>query len=161
MTERNLLPEPAVRFANTDRRFSAGLRGKQRDRLVVTVRNYGGNDLKKDWKIRGGTPELRLHLAQQGVSEEMIRRAITVSLRRLSQKDYDGITAVIKQIPLEHFSTTAEGGGTQGAKVSPPVVTLQSTPPPSTISATPASSRTSSQQGTSRSHPLVDLTQPE
>jgi hypothetical protein len=41
----------------------------QRDRLVVTVRKYGGIDLKKEWKIRGGTPELRLHLAQQGVSE--------------------------------------------------------------------------------------------
>ena len=154
VTKSTPLPAPAPRFANTDRRFSAGLRGKQRDRLVVNVRNFGGQDLKKEWEARAGTPELRLHLAQQGVSEELIRRAITVSLRRLTQKDYDGITAVIKQIPLVHFSASAEERGNQDAQVHPQVVTIQSTPPPSSSSArnTPASSRTSSHQGTSRSH---------
>jgi hypothetical protein len=157
------LPAPAPRFANTDRRFSAGLRGKQRDRLVVTVRNFGGKDLKKRWEARAGTPELRLHLAQQGVSEELIRRAITVSLRRLTQKDYDGISSVIRQIPLVHFSTSTEERGTPDVQVHPPVVTIQSTTPPSSSSVrnTLDSSRNSSHQGTSRSHPLVDLTQPE
>ena len=102
------LPAPAPRFANTDRRFSAGLRGKQRDRLVVTVFNFGGKELKKEWKARAGTPELRLHLAQQGVSEEMIRRAITASLRRMGQREYEGISSVIRQIPLVHFVTSTE-----------------------------------------------------
>jgi hypothetical protein len=76
----------------------------------------------------------------------MIRRAITVSLRRLTQKDYDGITAVIKQIPLVHFSASAEKRGNRDAQVNTPVVTIQPTPPPSSSARnTPASSRTSSQ----------------
>ena len=103
-----------------------------------------------------------MEFAQQGVSEEMIRRAITVSLRRIGQREYDGISSVIRQIPLVHFATSTEERGTPDVQVNPPVVTIQSTPPPSSSSArnTLDSSRTSSHQGTSRSHPLVDLTQP-
>ena len=67
------LPAPAPRFANTDRRFSAGLRGKQRDRLVVTVRNFGGKDLQKRWEARAGTPELHLHLAQHSWVNKIIK----------------------------------------------------------------------------------------
>ena len=78
----------------------------------MTVRNFGGKDLQKRLEARAGTPELRLHLAQQGVSEELIRRAITVSLRRLAQKDYNGISSVIRQIPLVHFSAPTEERGT-------------------------------------------------
>ena len=32
----------AVAFANTDQRFFKGLRGKQRDRMIAMVRNFGG-----------------------------------------------------------------------------------------------------------------------
>jgi hypothetical protein len=41
----------APAFASKDRRFTAGLRGKQRDRLVVTVRNFVGKDLQKRWEF--------------------------------------------------------------------------------------------------------------
>ena len=41
------LPAAAPAFASNDRRFSAGIRGKRRDDLVWTVRNFGGKDLKK------------------------------------------------------------------------------------------------------------------
>jgi hypothetical protein len=44
------LQAPAPAFASNDRRFSAGIRGNLRDKLVVIVRNFGGNDLKKRWK---------------------------------------------------------------------------------------------------------------
>jgi hypothetical protein len=30
-----------VAFANIDRRFSAGLRGKERDKMIALARNYG------------------------------------------------------------------------------------------------------------------------
>ena len=33
----------------------------------------------------------------------MIRRMITVSIRKLTQKDYDGISTVIGQIPLAYL----------------------------------------------------------
>jgi hypothetical protein len=99
------LPAAAHAFASNDRRFSAGIRGKQRDDLVWMVRNYGGKNLKKRWESRAGDSELQLHLAQQGVSEEMIKRAITVSIRRLTQKDYDGISSEIRKILLMHFAT--------------------------------------------------------
>jgi hypothetical protein len=87
LSKDTLLPAPAPAFASNDRRFSAGIRGKLRDKLVVMVRNFGGKDLKK--RCRAGDSELQLHLAEQGVSEEMIRRMITVSIRRLTQKYYD------------------------------------------------------------------------
>ena len=72
----------------------------------MTAWNFDGKDLKKRWEAIAGTPELSLHFA--GVSEELIRRAITVSLRRLTQKDYDCISSVIQQFPLVHFSTSTE-----------------------------------------------------
>ena len=128
------LPAAAPAFASNAMRFSNGIRGKMRDDLVWTVRNFGGKDLKKRWEARAGTPELRLHLAQQGVSEELIRRAITVSLRRLTQKDYDGISSVIRQIPLVHFSTSTEERETPDVQMHPHVVTIQSTTPPSSSS---------------------------
>jgi hypothetical protein len=92
----------------------------------------------------------------------MIRRAITVSIRRLTQKDYDGISSVIRQIPLVHFATPPEERESPDRQVNPPVVTIQSTPPNSSSLArnTLDLSRLSSRRGTSRSHPLVDLTQP-
>ena len=93
----------------------------------------------------------------------MIRRMITVSIRKLTQKDYDGISTGIRQIPLIHFATPPEESGGRDAQVNPPVVTIQSTPPNSSSLArnTLDLSRHSSRLGTSRSHPLVDLTQPE
>jgi hypothetical protein len=36
------LPAPAPAFANTDMRFSAGIRGKLIDKMIVMVRNFGG-----------------------------------------------------------------------------------------------------------------------
>ena len=41
-----LLPAPAPAFANTDRRFSAGIKGKQRDKMIAMVR--------KRWESRSG-----------------------------------------------------------------------------------------------------------
>ena len=95
----------AVAFANTDQRFSKGLRGKQRDRMIAMVRNFGGWDMKKKWEIRAGDAELKLHLERKGVSRDLIRKMITVSSGRLSKKDYDGIAGVIKEIPLVNFAT--------------------------------------------------------
>jgi hypothetical protein len=85
-----LLPAP-VGFANINRRFSTGLRGKQRDKMIALVRNYGEWDLKKKWDSRTGDSELRLHLAEKGVSRDLIRKMSTVSIRKLTKKDYDGI----------------------------------------------------------------------
>ena len=41
------LTAAASAFASNDRRFTAGIRGKRRDDLVWTVRNFGGKDLMK------------------------------------------------------------------------------------------------------------------
>jgi hypothetical protein len=73
-----LLPAP-VAFANTDRRFSAGIKGNQRDKMIALVRNYGAWDLKKKWESRTGDSQLRLHLAEKGVSMGLIRKIITMS----------------------------------------------------------------------------------
>ena len=58
----------AVAFANTDQRFSKGLRGKQRDRMIAMVKNFGGWELQKEWKLRAGDSDLTLHLERKGVS---------------------------------------------------------------------------------------------
>ena len=42
-----LLPALAPAFANTDRRFSAGIRGKLRDKMIVMVRDFSEWDLMK------------------------------------------------------------------------------------------------------------------
>ena len=102
-----LLPV-AVAFANTDQRFSKGLRGKLRDKMIAMVRNFGGWEIKKKWELRAGDNDLRLHLEGKGVSRDLIRKMITVSARRLSKMDYDGIATVIKQIPLINFASPPE-----------------------------------------------------
>ena len=157
-----LVPAP-VAFASTDRRFSKGLRGKQRDKMIALVRNYGAWDLKKKWESRTGDSELRLHLEGKGVSRDLIRKMITVSVRKLTRTDYDGIATVIKQIPLAYFATPPEESRGRDAGVNPPVVTIQSTPPHSSSQARKTSDypRHSSHTGTSISHPLEDLAQPE
>jgi hypothetical protein len=73
-----------------------------------------------------------------------------------------GTSTVIIQIPLAYFGTPPEESR-RDAGVSPPVVTIQSTPPHSSSLAKNTSDypRHSSHTGTSRSHPLVELTQHE
>jgi hypothetical protein len=68
---------------------------------------------------RAGDNELKLHLM------------VTVSARRPSKMDYDGIAAVIKQIPRINLVTPPEESRGSKARVNPPVVTIQTTPPQS------------------------------
>ena len=56
-------------------------------------------------ELRAGDEELRLHLERKGVSRALIRKMVTVSTRKLSKKDYDGIAAVTNVIPLGNFNT--------------------------------------------------------
>ena len=70
-------------------------RGKLRDKMIAMVRNFGGWEIKKKWELRAGDNDLRLHLEGKGVSRDLIRKMITVSARRLSKMDYDGIATVI------------------------------------------------------------------
>jgi hypothetical protein len=58
-----LLLAPAPAFANTDRRFS-GIKGKQRDKMIAMVRNFGAWELKKKWESRSGDSEMRLNLTR-------------------------------------------------------------------------------------------------
>jgi hypothetical protein len=88
--------------------FSKGLRGRQRDRMIAIVQNFGGLEIQKNWEIMAGDNELKLHMEGKRVSRNLIRKMITVSVRRLSKKDYGGIAAVIKEIPLINFATPPE-----------------------------------------------------
>ena len=63
------------------------------------------------------------------MSRDLIRKMITVSSRRLSKKDYEGIAAVIKEIPLINFATPPEESRGSEPRVNPPVVTIQTKPP--------------------------------
>jgi hypothetical protein len=132
--------------------------------MIALVRNSGAWDLKKKWESRSGDSELRLHLADKVVSRDLIRKMITVSIRKLTQKDYDDISTVIRQIPVACLATPPEESGGRDAGVSPPVVTIriQSTPHHSSILArnTLDYPRHSSHTGTSRSHPLVVEVEP-
>ena len=71
--------------------------------MIAMVRNYGVWELKKKWELRAGDNELRLYLEGKGVSSDLLRKMITVTARRLTKKDYDGLATVIEQIPLIHF----------------------------------------------------------
>ena len=71
--------------------------------MVAMVKNFGGWETERKWDLRAGDAELRLHLERKGVSR--IRIMVTVSARKLSKKDYDGIAAVTNVIPLGNFNT--------------------------------------------------------
>jgi hypothetical protein len=79
----------------------------------------------KKWELRAGDNELKLHLEGKGVSRDLISKMITLSVSRLSKKDYDGIAAVIKEIPLINFATPPEESIGSRVRVNSPVVTIQ------------------------------------
>ena len=99
--------------------------------MIAMVKNFGGWETQKKWELRAGDAELRLHLERKGVSRDLIRKMITVSSRRLSKKDYEGIAAVIKEIPLINFATPPEESRGSEARVNSPQVTAQAMPPQS------------------------------
>ena len=47
--------------------------------MAHKVKDFGGKELQKEWKLRGSDTDLRLHLERQGVSRDMIRRVVTVT----------------------------------------------------------------------------------
>jgi hypothetical protein len=119
--------------------------------MIAMVKNFGR------WETQAPPGE-------EGVSRDLIRKMITVYSRRLSKKDYEGIAAVIKEIPLINFKTPPEDSKGSEANVNSPVVTAQTKPPQLSNHSrnnleTPRHS--SSQGGTSRSYPLAELTQLE
>ena len=77
----------------------------------------------------------------------MIRRVVTVTAKHISRKDYDGIVAVTKLIPLVNFKTPPVASRSSEASViHNPVVTAQTKLPKATNHSrnTPAASRLSS-----------------
>ena len=64
-----------VAFSSKDQRFSKGLRGKERDRMIAMVKNFGGWETQKKWELRAEDAELRLHLERKGVSSDLIRKS--------------------------------------------------------------------------------------
>ena len=92
-----------VAFTSNDQRFYMDAAIRERSRMAFKVKAFGGRELQKEWKLRCSDADLRLHLERQGVSRDMIRRMVMVSARHLSRKDYDGIVAVTKLIPLVNF----------------------------------------------------------
>ena len=106
--------------------------------------------------------DLRLHLERKGVSRDLIRKMVTVSVRKLSKKDYEGIVSMTQLIPLINFKTPPEDSRGSEARVTHnPVVTAQTKPQTTSNHSRntfEAPRHSSSHAGTSRSHPLVDLT---
>ena len=57
---------------------------RERSKMTYKVKDFGGKELQKEWKLRASDTDLRLHLERQGVSRDMIRRVVTVTARHLS-----------------------------------------------------------------------------
>ena len=123
--------------------------GRERSKLAVKVMDFVGKELKEEWHNRVSETDLRHHLERQGMARDMVRRVITVTVKHLSEKDYDGIKKVVNQIPLAYFEPPPQASGSSRASVAhTPVVTTQSKLPKASNHSrnTLPSSRTSSSQ---------------
>jgi hypothetical protein len=69
----------------------ANFSGRERSKLAVKVMDLGGKELKKKWCYRASETDLRRPLERQVVARDMVWRVVTMTVKHLSEKDYDGI----------------------------------------------------------------------
>ena len=96
---------------------------RNRSKLAAKITVFGVQEGKKEYSKRASTNDLKCFLEKEGFSRDMIRRAVSISARHLSTKDYEGIVKVVKQIPLMYFEPEPQAGGSNEASVARPATT--------------------------------------
>ena len=74
-------------FANTDTRFKS-ISSRNRSKLATTIMGFGVHEGKKEQSNRASTNDLKRFLEREGFSRELKRRAVSISARHLSIKNF-------------------------------------------------------------------------
>ena len=116
VSEDPVLQEVPAVFASADVRED-DISFRNRSKLSAKIKSFGQVEVKREYSNRASSDDLKRFLEKEGVSKDMLKRAVSISVRHLSTGDYKGIVKVFMQIPLIYFEPELQAGGSTKAIV--------------------------------------------